>query len=136
MSSEPLSSGVCQEKSGFLFKHACAYLAEQACQQCRKPICSRHARILEDQLVCIACSKQGARPDGVRPGPTDNTYYDDSYSYAGRHYQGYGHYHSGYWGYWFLGRHGAHDRNDLTEADSANLALEGDEAFEQDMGES
>jgi len=137
MSSPPSPSGVCQEKSGFLFKHDCPYPADQTCQRCHKPICSRHTRYQEELVVCIRCSRRPAA--GAGPQPADRTgrhYYDDSYDYGHRHYSGYGHYHTGMWGAWWYGSHRHYDTNDLTEADAVNLAAEGDEAFEQDLGAS
>lgn len=137
------TSGVCQETAGFLFKHACKQLAIRNCAACGKSVCSDHHRVVEGQLICIACAKSNMEKNpSYRSNRryTDRAGYDpyDPYYYGGYHYSGWGHYGSGYWGHSHYDRHRghSHDPNDFTEADGESVAQEGGEAFENDLSES
>lgn len=129
--------GICNEKAGFLFSHACPKAAEADCQKCGKPVCRDHMRESRGRALCINCTRkeQDDRDD----------YYDDHYFYGGYHYDGYYDYSSGHWGAttYYMMTH--HDRDDFTEADAASLASESSEVdaddfddgdFENDMSES
>lgn len=138
---DPGSAHVCQENSGFLFKHACRHHAEATCPKCQRQICDRHLRFVYNQFLCVSCARrpQGTAVDGRGPdGAGDYRY--DPYGYADYHYPGYGRYSDGYWGsWWFASHHGhrsRHDPDDFTVADAQNLHQDGDEAFERDMGAS
>ncbi len=45
----------CQERSGFLFAHACDRPEAWNCAACGKPICAEHTRLTEAGNVCISC---------------------------------------------------------------------------------
>ena len=80
---------------------------------------------------------KGRGEPGRRYGRSDEyDYYDDPYFYGGYYYSGYGYYGRGYWGHDNYHHAMHHDSNDFTEADAESLAFEGDEDFENDMGES
>ncbi len=145
--------GMCNEKAGFLFSHACDQPSLHTCAQCGKPICMSHGHHTEEGIFCTLCAKGrisgpdegaggGYTPDSARRGRSGEygrgDVHDDPYFYSD-YYVGYGMYGHGQWGHSHHSsargsRH--HDANDFTEADAASLAREGDEDFETDMGES
>lgn len=45
----------CQERSGFLFAHACDRLSAYGCGVCGKPICVEHTRMGTSGPTCIGC---------------------------------------------------------------------------------
>ena len=45
----------CQERSGFLFAHACDRAVARCCTRCGKAICAEHTRMAEDGYTCISC---------------------------------------------------------------------------------
>jgi hypothetical protein len=45
----------CQERSGFLFAHACDRPAVYHCTHCAKAICLEHTRVGEAGPMCIGC---------------------------------------------------------------------------------
>ncbi len=135
------STGKCQETSGFLFKHACAFLADATCEICQKSICNRHLRRREEQVVCTSCAKKALRRTEDyrkerRFGRDSNYSSDDPYFYGGYHYPGFGYYGIGYWGHDHHHHIAHHDATDFTEGDAHSLVEEGDEGFEDDLGES
>jgi len=131
--------GICNEKAGFLFSHACASPPAGSCQSCGKPICANHVREVEGGIACIECSRHHAHPHHHR-----SSYYDPYY-YGGYHYDGYNDYSGDHWGSdTFQQRtHQEQDVNDFTEADSESL-IESEDVeeeiedgeFESDMSES
>ena len=124
-------SGVCNENSGFLFRHPCDRPANQVCSLCQRPVCSDHAHVGDaNQLFCTSCTKKSrriTRGHQRQRGYRDDDFYDDPYFYGPR-----------YGGYWY--RRGVdpsfHDQNDFTEADGASFNQFGDDEFESDMTES
>ena len=121
--------GLCNEKSGFLFSHACPRASDSVCEHCRKPICFEHQRQHEGRVLCISCVKKQNTSDGY--------YEDDPYFYGGYHYHGYSNYSAGYWGAVTYHHHMSHhDENDFTEADAHSLVDEDGGDFESDMSES
>ncbi len=85
----------CAETAGFLIRSACSHAASGECMKCRKPICSDHQRLLEAQLVCIACYKEAmALPDrdgeNARVNSRRSNYdYYDPYLYHQYYYSSY-----------------------------------------------
>ncbi|MFH1747791.1 MAG: hypothetical protein ABIG44_12215 [Planctomycetota bacterium] len=124
-------SGLCQERTGFLFSHNCDCLAAYSCASCGKEICDRHMHETESGTMCTTCAKATRR--------ASREPIDDPYFYSGSYYRGYGRYQPGFWGYHHYHHHHVsdwHDRDDFTEADAESVQAEGDEGFEQDMGAS
>ena len=129
----------CNEKSGFLFDHACKYGPVANCGRCERPVCNDHLRDDDNgQPVCITCAKKELKDLGrnqqVRKrgfGRHSRWHDHDPYFYGG-----WGHYGHGYWGHQNY-QHAMHrDDVDFTEADSSGLD-DGDAAdFESDMSES
>ena len=128
-------TGICNEKSGFLFSHACFHPPAGNCQLCQKPICADHSHETEGTTVCTACAKKGRRRaggQGRRYGRTSHYHDGDPYFYGG-YYYGFGYYddfHGSSYDYI------EHDPSDFTEADAESLAADVDEGFESDMSES
>jgi hypothetical protein len=126
-------SGNCNEKSGFLFSHECFQSPVNKCNMCGKPVCQEHSHSDGAAVVCTSCAKKDHKRAQERGGRRRSRYHDDHdpYFYGG-YYYGYG-YHDGYYGE----NSGADTGQfDFTEADSASLETEGDEAFESDMSAS
>ncbi len=115
-------AGVCNEKAGFLFPHACGRMSTRECSQCAKPICEQHlARGVGDGTLCTTCGKVARESAPPRRGEYDG--YEDPYFYSDDYYEDY------YWG-----------RKDFTDSDQTVLNdsrgpndLSG---FENDMGAS
>ena len=122
------NEGICNEKAGFLFSHACDRIPEGRCGRCSKPICSKHTRDTSDGAVCTSCGKKKRRSRSA-------DYYDDPYYYGHHYYHGYGYYRSGWGSSHYAEAHG-YDPQDFTEADAESLGHSGDEGFESDMMES
>jgi len=136
-------TGICNEKSGFLFSHECFQPPDYQCMNCQKPVCSDHGHeLLDDErngVLCTSCVKKDRKQLGKRQarelrhgsGRYDDTYdsYDEPYFWGG-YYYGATHQSSEAWGR-------ANDPNDFTEADAESLqAVDGGEEFETDMSES
>lgn len=135
MSSQTWDPNCCNDKSGFLFSHACWNPPTGECSHCGKPICDDHTKWANDQPFCASCVKreiQRSQRQGVHHGHD----YHDPYFYGSHHYPGYGYYRPGYWGYSTYHHHTRHDPHDFTEADAESLAQETDEDFETEMDES
>lgn len=126
--------GMCGEKSGFLFSHACASWAVGKCTTCGKAICQEHTHQSDSGSLCTSCGKKEQRR--ARRAGRHYGYHDDPYFYGGSYYRGYGYYGHGHWGHSHYRSRHHHDGDDFTEADGASTHAEGDEDFEQDMGES
>lgn len=45
----------CREEAGVLFKHSCKETGDATCARCRKPVCLRHRREIDDSVVCVTC---------------------------------------------------------------------------------
>lgn len=130
-------SGICNEKSGFLFSHECYLPPAGSCSRCQKPVCQDHSHELVDRaedILCTSCAKKdrkrhrggGKGRSTSRLDRHDDYDYDEPYFYGG-YYYGTVYYDS---------HHGRDDPNDFTEADAESLSSEMDEGFETDMGES
>ena len=131
--------GMCNEKTGFLFRHPCDRYPQNRCDACNKPICPDHERPLEEGMIlCVACYRAETRRRGLSIHH-HRRYDDDPYYYGGTYYPGYGHYYGS--GLFMHGHsHGSPsghaDPNDLNAGDAESLKNEDDEDFETDMGES
>lgn len=70
---------LCQEMSGFLFKHACGRIANMVCGRCARPICPQHARPMPpESFVCVTCALTGpAPPPRDRDSSSDGGDWDD-----------------------------------------------------------
>jgi hypothetical protein len=137
MSSEWIE-GMCNETTGFLFRHQCNQNPLTRCQTCDKPICEEHERPLDGMILCVTCNRAETRRRGLKGGRR-RAYDDDPYYYGGTYYPGYGYYH----GSRHLTDSSPHDHasakfdpNDLNAGDAESLKNEGDEDFEADMSES
>lgn len=140
-------SGICNEKSGFLFSHACERLATSVCAKCEKPVCGQHCSTLQSDstVLCVVCRKKRRAEENARSTDyssgrrhRDDYYYDDPY-YYGDHYYGSSTYGSSGRSTRRDDSYSAARRNDpadFTEADSENLVTESDGDFENDMSES
>ena len=144
MSESNWDSRRCNEKSGFLFDHACKQSPVTNCTRCDRPVCNDHFR--EDdsrQNVCITCAKKELKGLGKqqnvgkrRYGRHSRWHDHDPYFYGGYYYYGWGYYGDGYWGHGNYHQATSGDPVDFTEADSEGL-YEGDASdFESDMSES
>jgi len=122
---DPRMQGMCAERSGFLFSHACTRMSSGQCSRCSKEICAEHTFASEEGLLCTSCGKRDRRQ---QRGGMGGRYRHNPFFYSG-YYHGWGHHGRGQWG-----NDHARDANDLTEADGESLQAEGDEDFEEDMG--
>ncbi len=150
------NQSICQERSGFLFKHQCNELATVLCESCNKCVCNKCIRTYRGKQLCITCIKSFDDYGG---------YYNDPYFYGYNHYNGWGRYDRGYSSSGAGGTgSGAEascgggdeagpqenemavtsdeagcgggdefDSNDFTEADGEAFADAGDEGFETDV---
>ncbi len=136
MSEKQWMPSVCNESSGFLFRHDCFRPPTDACSRCGKPVCEDHRREVDGQVVCIGCAKR--RVNRSSRQSIRGRRYHDSYDYDPYFYGGY-HYH-GYHDDWRRDRSYYEsmqgDPNDFTDADAGSLTDVGDEDFENDMSES
>ena len=136
-------TGICNEKSGFLFNHECFQPPDNECMKCQKPVCSDHSHeLLDDErngVLCTSCVKKDRKQMGKRQArelrSTSGNYhgsydsYDEPYFWGG-YYYGATHQGSEPWGL-------ANDPNDFTAADAESLQdADGGEEFETDMSES
>ncbi|WP_240359265.1 hypothetical protein [Pyxidicoccus trucidator] len=134
MSPSPMSEGLCQESTGFLFSHECGLPAGAGCPRCGKRVCDAHLTSAGGELVCATCAEdteEGDESDSDSDsdsGPdSDSSPAEDDPSY---YYKDYGYYGPG--SSW--AGSGAKDPNDFTEADGESLRHEGDSSFEEDLG--
>ncbi|MEI7700434.1 MAG: hypothetical protein WCK86_11605 [Planctomycetia bacterium] len=120
-------TSTCNEKSGFLFRHACYQIPNGKCSACQKPVCLDHSHQVAEQLMCTTCAKRGRQQtEEQRSGPyVQGRDYHDPYFYGD--YYGYRHYYD---------RHSVNDPYDFTAADAENLKGTAEEGFENDMSES
>ena len=82
---------LCQETSGFLFKHRCGRPSFMTCVTCGKPICAQHARkVPPESFRCIACSLAAAPPSGVSGAVIAGSWDDDDPYYYSHHHHGRG----------------------------------------------
>lgn len=73
---------LCQETSGFLFKHRCGRPSFMTCMTCFKPICAQHARpAAPEGFRCIACALAAAPPSGGGDVDNDRDTWDDDDPY-------------------------------------------------------
>ena len=119
----------CNEKSGFLFSHACDRPASVSCGHCDKPVCGDHLHSVEGQSVCTSCAKRQKSQAGNRTNRHYDRYDDDPYFYGGYYYG------SGFHSFGYRSA-SQHDPHDFTEADSESLLSDHEDGFENDMSES
>lgn len=67
--SDGIADGLCQENSGFLFRHRCDRFAQTVCGRCGKPVCNEHSHRLEDGMVCTCCARQSTSE--LKPSPEE-----------------------------------------------------------------
>lgn len=74
----------CEERSGFLFAHACDRMAVWPCVSCGKNICPEHTRLSEAGSVCITCMRQQMTTQEQDPQhrAQQNQTTDDPYFYS------------------------------------------------------
>ena len=125
--------GICNERSGFLFDHACDRVPAVSCGECGRPVCEAHLRITDDGDRCITCQRQDPEAKQLRRQSNDGDYYHYHYDpyFYGYHYETD---ESDYWGEESYVTATAGDANDFTAGDAQALQSEGDEGFETDMG--
>jgi hypothetical protein len=75
---------MCEERTGFLFAHACERPSVWGCSACGKPICAEHTRLTDTGNTCIACARtqqqQIADQNNQQvagTGPTNDPYFYD-----------------------------------------------------------
>jgi hypothetical protein len=126
------TDGICNETSGFLFKHDCGFLASNVCAACLKPICDAHSCATDGRILCRRCDQLETNAAGT----TDRDTYHESD--AGTYYSGYGRPDGMVWIHTRHTDHDSHtyDPHDFHAGDAESLKHEGDEDFETDMGES
>jgi hypothetical protein len=107
---------ICEERSGFLFAHACDRTAVWQCVQCGKNICFEHTRMGAGGNTCIAC----LRPPAAQPEQDSRQAGDDPYFYASDGYDADGYY----------------DADDYRVFDEASAADATDEGDTSDFGAS
>lgn len=121
MSNSFSGSGGCQERTGFLFPHACDNLAAYACGTCGKAICADHTVWRGENLSCTTCAKTANATHETSNTSSDDSSIGDPYFYRQHHMQE------------------SDGAGDFTEGEQAAL-FEGDDAdlagFEDDMGAS
>ncbi len=122
--------GICNEKSGFLFRHACGENSDATCSECQKPVCYAHQKTTDAGDLCTTCTKKWRREQNQNEVYED----DDPYMHSAYYYSGYGYYGLASMG--LASTMQTHDTSDFTEADGLALADESDDAFEEDMYES
>ena len=137
----------CQERAGFLFRHACDTPAASRCDLCGKRICTAHTQRVERHRlgadaalprlqgqqgpldVCTGCAQRRR----LEPARNSSYWDDDPYWYSRWHQPGYDRYgvpdsiastHS---------PHSSHDPQDFTDADSGSVRGEGDAGREHDI---
>jgi hypothetical protein len=73
----------CQERSGFLFAHACDQPAAWACVRCAKMICAAHTRTTAEGQCCISCARESMAAGQDQQQAQGNQYRDtnDPYFY-------------------------------------------------------
>ena len=80
----------CEERSGFLFAHACSRLSVGACESCGKQVCRDHASTGEGAgTLCTSCAKRSV---GTDRAAARSRYGDDPYWYAHGYYDDYHYY--------------------------------------------
>jgi hypothetical protein len=80
----------CEDRSGFLFAHACDRPATGACSHCGKQICIEHTRFEGGTPLCVTCMAT-TTPDDPNADPAQaqaraQPAEDDPYFYRSRHY--------------------------------------------------
>jgi hypothetical protein len=133
--------GRCNEKSGFLFSHACSRPPNVTCDVCQKPICGDHVHQAGADALCTSCVKKRQSRRGNQSGRShrshyDDHYYDDDPYFYGGYYYGHSYYGHNYHSTGHNHPTAHNDPNDFTEADAESLAAEHDDDFENDMSES
>ncbi|MFI5378311.1 MAG: hypothetical protein ACHRHE_03310 [Tepidisphaerales bacterium] len=110
----------CEEKTGFLFSHACQQMAYHRCDVCGKAVCEKHVQwadtaeltamnmlnpnqprpVTDNASVCTTCAKRLGRnrSSSVHRYRTQ----DDLFWYSDLYYPGYGFYGPGYWGHAYI----------------------------------
>jgi hypothetical protein len=129
MSPVSISTGPCQQSTGFLFSHECGLPAAATCPRCGKRVCDAHLSALGGELVCTSCAETGEEEgaDEESGGDAGSDVSEDDPSY---YYRDYGYYGPG--SAW--AKDGGRDPNDFTEADGESLRHEEDASFEEDLG--
>jgi hypothetical protein len=77
----------CEERSGFLFAHACDRAATGTCSHCDKSICVEHTRFGSSGPLCITCMRTTTDEDpnadpqaqAARQNPDDPYFYGSRY---------------------------------------------------------
>lgn len=113
---------LCQEMSGFLFRHSCGRPAHMMCGRCAKPICAQHARPQPpESFLCVSCAVTSPPPgDHDRSDSGGGDWDDDDPHFYSRDY----HQKSG---------GNPPDGMDFTDGDRASTGGEGG-AWEEDAG--
>lgn len=142
MNDQQWDPNICNDRSGFLFNHACDQFPTVQCVRCVRPICNDHAKPSAEGTICTTCAKSERKEAGKfqktgRRYRRHDDYDDDPYFYGQSHYPHYGNYGRGRWGFGYY--HWVHN-SDFTEADAESMmqpdVVDFDNDFEADMGES
>lgn len=73
--------GLCQESSGFLFRHRCDRFSQSVCGRCGRPVCHDHGHLLSDGVACTSCVKRA--PATTARTPRDSNGSSNGSSNAG-----------------------------------------------------
>ena len=78
----------CEDRSGFLFAHACDRVASISCEACQKHVCPQHLRGEGGRPLCVACArKEAAEPKAENAERRQGMAHADPYLYGA--YYGY-----------------------------------------------
>jgi hypothetical protein len=73
----------CEDRSGFLFAHACDRVATVSCTACGKHVCALHLRGEGGRPLCVACAATAAPAVTDARKTTDDPYlYGAAYGYT------------------------------------------------------
>jgi hypothetical protein len=116
-----MSGQRCRQVAGFILQQECKEQADAFCNECSKPVCSDHSRVVGERILCLDCTKFALERDrnAIISSRSPGYYYDDDpYFYSFRTYPSYSY------------------GSEFDESDRAGLESqkEGTGEFEQDFG--
>jgi hypothetical protein len=82
----------CQDRTGFLFAHACDRLAAWKCGSCAKEVCDDHMRREGAATLCASCWKKSVPPPQPGVAAQAPIFYNDPFWYSHYHYNAYPYY--------------------------------------------
>lgn len=82
----------CQDRTGFLFAHACDRLAAWKCGGCAKEVCDDHMRRQGASTLCATCWKKSVPPPDPAVAAQQPGLFYDPFWYSHYHYNRYSYY--------------------------------------------